>query len=91
MSTMITIEKQGSTLHFAGILDCHSLGSVWSRYAQFANIDSINVAKLTRVDSAGLALLTYLCIGYQATLVDVTLQLKTLTELYDLEPVVLSN
>ncbi|WP_392552704.1 hypothetical protein RHO13_04895 [Orbus wheelerorum] len=90
MLTSISIEKQARTLYLDGILDCNTLAQIWSQHSKLlTNIDNIDVAKLNRVDSSGLALLTYLCIKYNTKLTGVSLQLTTLIELYDLDPVIL--
>jgi len=90
MSTSISMQKQASTLYLDGILDCNTLVQVWSQHSHLlTNINNIDVANLNRVDSSGLALLTYLCIQYNTKLTSVSIQLKTLIELYDLAPVIL--
>lgn len=89
MSASINIEIQGKTLYLTGILDSQTLELVWAQYLHFSNIAQIDVSALTRVDSSGLALLTYLCLTYNARLLGATSQLQTLIELYDLQPVVL--
>lgn len=91
MLTTLTTQKQDSTLYFGGVLDCNTLVKVWSqRSSLLAGISNIDVAKLDRADSSGLALLTYLCIEYQAKLIGIAPQLKTLIELYDLDPIILA-
>lgn len=91
MSTSLTMQTQASTLCLEGILDCNTLALVWSQHAHLlANIKHIDVAKLCRVDSSGLALLTYLCITYGIQLTGVSSQLSTLIELYDLDSVILA-
>ncbi|WP_392560933.1 hypothetical protein RHO12_06950 [Orbus sturtevantii] len=90
MLTSISVQKQASTLYLEGVLDCNSLAQIWSQHSQLlTDIHNIDVAQLNRVDSSGLALLTYLCIKYQTKLTGISLQLKTLIELYDLDPVIL--
>ncbi|WP_392558335.1 hypothetical protein [Orbus mooreae] len=91
MSASVTIEQKSTTLYLIGILDNHTLERVWLQYSHFSHIDLIDVSALTRVDSSGLALLTYLCLKYDAVLRGATPQLRTLVELYDLEPVVFLN
>lgn len=88
MLTLLTTQKQANTLCLTGILDCSTLNQVWSQHKHLlANIIHIDVAKLSRVDSAGLALLTYLCIEYNTQLTGVSSQLSTLIELYDLNSI----
>jgi len=91
MSTSISMQKQENTLYLDGILDCNTLVQVWSQHSHLlTNINNIDVANLNRVDSSGLALLTYLCIKYNTKLTSASLQLKMLIELYDLAPVILA-
>lgn len=83
----ITIQKQDNILHLSGILDCRSLNQLWQKTELFTNIEKINVAKLTRVDSAGLALLTYFCIEQNLKLIDLNKRISMLITLYDLDEI----
>lgn len=91
MLASVTLEKKSTTLYLTGVLDSHTLDLVWTQYSNFSNIDCVDVSALTRVDSSGLALLTYLCLGYDAKLQGASSQLQTLVDLYDLESVVFLN
>lgn len=84
----ITIQKQDNILHLSGILDCRSLNQLWQKKTElFTNIERVNVAKLTRVDSAGLALLTYFCIEQNLKLTDLNKRISMLITLYDLDEI----
>ncbi|XKM13818.1 hypothetical protein RCS94_01250 [Orbaceae bacterium ac157xtp] len=91
MITKVQFQVDNNVLYLQGILDNHSLNSVWQQQdTKYFNIKHIDTSQLSRVDSSGLALLTYLCIKYQVKLVSVNQQLKTLIELYDLDNIVLN-
>lgn len=89
MSATITTEVRDEILYLNGVLDCHTLNSVWQQKQQLLDkIKAIDVSKVTRVDSSGLALLTYCCIQQNAKLIATNPQLQTLIELYDLDAIV---
>lgn len=89
MSATITTEVRDKILYLNGVLDCHTLDSIWQQKQQLLDtIKAIDVSKVTRVDSSGLALLTYCCIEQNAKLIAINPQLETLIELYDLDAIV---
>lgn len=84
----ITIQKQADILHLSGVLNCATLKQLWhNKHDLLSNVNSIDVSSLTRVDSSGLALLTYFCIQNNVKLIAINQQLKTLIDLYDLDAV----
>ncbi|OCG01425.1 STAS domain-containing protein [Gilliamella sp. wkB112] len=84
----ISAENQQQILYLKGELDVHSLNEIWTtQKSLFNSTKAIDVAQLTRVDSAGLATLVYFCIKYQLQLAGINPQLQTLIALYDLQPV----
>jgi phospholipid transport system transporter-binding protein len=85
----IQTEKQQNTLNLIGELDAHSLNDLWStQHTLLINVTHIDVAKVTRVDSPGLATLVYFCNQYNVKLTGISPQLQTLIELYDLQTVI---
>ena len=85
----IQIEKQQNSLNLMGELDTHSLNNLWvSQDTLFSDVTHIDVAKVTRVDSSGLATLVYFCNQYNLKLTGISPQLQTLIELYDLQTVI---
>lgn len=83
---VITVQKQDKILHLSGVLDCDTLNQLWhNRTELLKDITGIDVSALNRVDSAGLALLTYFCIKQNIKLIAINRQLKTLIVLYDLD------
>lgn len=85
----IETENQQDRLYLAGELDVNSLHDIWQKQQTLlAAVACIDVSKLVRVDSAGLALLVYFCNQYKVKLAGISPQLQKLIELYDLEPVI---
>ena len=83
---VITVQKRDNVLHLSGVLDCDTLNELWhNRTELLKDIKGIGVSALIRVDSAGLALLTYFCIKQNVKLLEINQQLKTLIILYDLD------
>ncbi|WP_392565946.1 hypothetical protein RHO15_10375 [Utexia brackfieldae] len=87
--SLIDWQQQGNILLLNGILDRQTVALIWGqRIALFKQISAVNVASLSRVDSAGLALLVYCCLHFKLKLVGVSEQLNTLIKLYNLEKVI---
>lgn len=83
---VITVQKQDNILHLRGVLDCDTLNELWhNRTDLLKDINCIDVSALSRVDSAGLALLAYFCIKQSIKLIEINQQLKSLIVLYDLD------
>lgn len=94
MSELPSISIQLDTdgiLHLKGELDSNNLSQLWHSDVVDGklHVNAIEVSKLIRVDSSGLALLVYISINNGCKLVNINSQLKTLIELYDLQPVVM--
>ncbi|MDF7666455.1 phospholipid ABC transporter substrate-binding protein [Orbaceae bacterium ESL0727] len=88
--SQIETEKQQDTLYLIGELDTNSLNTIWRKQPDLLSaVTSVDVSKLVRVDSAGLALLVYFCNAYNVKLQGINPQLQKLIELYDLEPVIM--
>lgn len=89
MSPLIHWQRSGNTLDLEGVLDRNTLNSMWDKRDEWSSsIMVINVAKLTRVDSAGLALLVYACTMLNIKLSGISSQLQTLIKLYNLQSVI---
>ncbi|MDF7670434.1 STAS domain-containing protein [Orbaceae bacterium ESL0721] len=85
----IETKKEQDRLYLAGELDIHSLNEIWrTEQSLLVAVKTVDVAKLERVDSAGLALLVYLCNQYGVKLAGINPQLQKLIDLYDLAPVI---
>ncbi|MCX8583982.1 MULTISPECIES: STAS domain-containing protein [unclassified Gilliamella] len=85
----IQAEKQQNALNLIGELDFHSLNDLWiAQDTLLSNVSHIDVSKVTRVDSSGLATLVYFCNQYNVKLTGISPQLQTLIELYDLQTVI---
>ncbi|MCT4701984.1 lipid asymmetry maintenance protein MlaB [Enterobacteriaceae bacterium H20N1] len=83
-------KREGSTLVLAGELDGDTVQSLWQERAQvMAGVQTFNLARLTRVDTAGLALLIHLVDlarkqGGELALQGASDKLQTLVKLYNL-------
>ncbi|QIQ22497.1 STAS domain-containing protein [Zophobihabitans entericus] len=88
MSQSVQWQKQQQTLVLSGVLDRNTLNTIWQETDIAQNMQSIDVSALTRVDSAGLALLAYYCTHHDIALRGVSSQLSTLIELYNLSTVI---
>lgn len=89
MSSLIHWQRNDNTLYLEGVLDRDTLNFMWGERAQWEHsIVVINVSKLTRVDSAGLALLVYACTMFSISLSGISTQLETLIKLYNLQSVI---
>ncbi len=85
----IQTEKQQNALNLMGELDVHSLNDLWrTQDTLLSNVNHIDVSRVTRVDSSGLATLVYFCNQYNLKLIGISSQLQTLIELYDLQTVI---
>ncbi|WP_370555261.1 lipid asymmetry maintenance protein MlaB [Edwardsiella tarda] len=85
-------QRDGTILRLHGELVCDALGEFWrQRQALFQGINCLDISGVTRVDSAGLALLLHvqnLC-PEPAPLRGVSDRLHTLIALYNLHEIVL--
>lgn len=86
-------QRHGATLRLEGVLDCDSLEAFWSqRQALLAGVACLDIRGLSRVDSAGLALLLHAQnLGPDAPipLSGVSERLHSLIALYNLQAIVL--
>lgn len=81
--------KENNAFHLQGALEQTSLLSFWKANQQWdRDVKVIDVTNLTRVDSAGLALLVYYITHFGVKLQGMTANLLTLIKLYHLEKVV---
>lgn len=94
MSAVLNWRADDHILHLSGELDRDSLLPLWQQRVQvLKNITVLDVSELSRVDSAGLALLVHLLgdsqIGEQSlTLAGITHRLQTLITLYNLQAII---
>ncbi len=90
MEEQLSWEREGSTLVLAGELDGDTVQSLWQVRGQvMPGVKAFDLAKLTRVDTAGLALLIHLVALAREQGGDLILQgasdkLQTLVKLYNL-------
>ncbi len=83
-------EREGSTLVLAGELDGETVQTLWRERAQvMVGVKAFDLARLTRVDTAGLALLIHLVAlvrkqGGELILQGASDKLQTLVKLYNL-------
>ncbi|MFV4845463.1 lipid asymmetry maintenance protein MlaB [Edwardsiella tarda] len=86
-------QRDGTILRLHGELVCDALGAFWrQRQALLQGINCLDISGVTRVDSAGLALLLHvqnLCPGTPLPLRGVSDRLHTLIALYNLHEIVL--
>jgi len=91
MAETLSWQTQGQTLLLQGELDRVTLLSLWAqRENVLRDIHFLDVSRLDRVDSAGVAMLLHLCAlqaqrGMTLTLTGVTEKLRTLITLYNLD------
>ena len=96
MSEPLRWQRTGSTLALSGKLDRETLLALWhQRETAMAGIDTIDVAALDRVDSAGLALLVHLreivrAQGSTPCFSGITEKLQSLITLYNLQQIIVS-
>lgn len=87
--SFINWQHKGNTLFLNGVLDRQTLDQVWKqRQVLFKDISDVDVSALSRVDSAGLALLVYCSLQFHLKLIGVSEQLTTLIKLYNLGKVI---
>jgi phospholipid transport system transporter-binding protein len=87
--SLISWQQQGDVLYLKGVLDRDTLNQVWQQGSSLLDmISNIDVTELTRVDSAGLALLVNYCLNFNLQLIGINAQLRTLIQLYNLEKVI---
>lgn len=88
-NTNLIIEIDDEILYLKGSLNYNNLDMIWNKNNDLLiSLKNIDVSKLIHADSAGLALLVYLCIHYQAKLINIPKQLNTLITLYGLDKIV---
>lgn len=96
MSEPLRWQRTASTLSLSGKLDRDTLLSLWQqRETAMVDIDTIDVAALDRVDSAGLALLVHLreiarAQGSTPLFSGITEKLQSLITLYNLQQIIVS-
>lgn len=87
--SLIYWQQQDDVLYLKGVLDRSTLNQIWQQDSTlFDTIANIDVTELTRVDSAGLALLVNYCLNFNLQLIGINTQLRTLIQLYNLEKVI---
>ncbi|VEB95243.1 Probable phospholipid ABC transporter-binding protein mlaB [Cedecea lapagei] len=90
MAEELSWKQEGSTLHLHGELDGETVQQLWrQREKAVAGITTFELRGLTRVDTAGLALLIHLVAlvsrqGRQVELHGASENLRTLAQLYNL-------
>jgi len=90
MADQLTINKEGSTLYLAGELDSDTVLPLWQqRNSVVSGMRVFNLSGLTRVDTAGIALLIHLlALAKQQTkeahLEGVSEKIASLIQLYNL-------
>jgi phospholipid transport system transporter-binding protein len=96
MSEPLRWQRTASTLALSGKLDRDTLLALWrQRDTAMVGIDTIDVAALDRVDSAGLALLVHLreivrAQGSTPCFSGITDKLQSLITLYNLQQIIVS-
>ena len=96
MSEPLSWQRTASTLVLNGMLDRDTLLTLWQqRETAVADITTIDVAGLERVDSAGLALLVHLreiarAQGSTPLFTGITDKLQSLITLYNLQQIIVS-
>lgn len=97
MSDHLSWQSEGSQLRLAGVLERETLLTLWeARYGVMKQIDTIDVSALSRVDSAGLALLVHLQQiaqqqGNTLKFSGITDKLHSLISLYNLQQIILAG
>nr|WP_024966674.1 lipid asymmetry maintenance protein MlaB [Pantoea sp. IMH] len=97
MSDHLSWQSEGNQLRLAGVLERETLLALWeARYGVMKQIDTIDVSALSRVDSAGLALLVHLQQiaqqqGNTLKFSGITDKLHSLISLYNLQQIILAG
>lgn len=97
MAEQLSWKQEGATLHFFGELDGDTVQQLWpQREKTVAGITVFELSGLTRVDTAGLALLIHLTAvvtrqGREVELRGASENLRTLTQLYNLPETLLPH
>ena len=90
MAGELSWQREAATLHLVGELDSDTVGQIWHKREQImAGVKVLNLSALSRVDTAGLALLIHLVAFARQHHAEIALQgatdnLQTLTTLYNL-------
>ena len=90
MDVQLSWTREGERLALQGELDQDVLNPLWdARVEAMKGVSCINLQAVTRIDTAGVALLIHLIDqgkkqGFQVSLEGVSENLKTLAELYNL-------
>lgn len=81
--------RDADVLHLQGILEYETLAPLWQQRAELmAGLARIDLSALTRVDTAGLALLVhFVALGVNVRISGVSESLRTLARLYNLPEV----
>ncbi|TKI06910.1 lipid asymmetry maintenance protein MlaB [Martelella alba] len=91
MAEPLSWQVEGDTLSLEGELDRATLLSLWARRASLpSGVSRLDVSRLRRVDSAGVAALLHLCAfqsrrGGSLAVAGATDRLRTLISLYKLD------
>ncbi|WP_428944340.1 lipid asymmetry maintenance protein MlaB [Pantoea sp. FN060301] len=97
MSEQLSWQSEAGRLQLAGVLERETLLRLWEkRFDVMKQIDTIDVSALSRVDSAGLALLVHLRQiaqqqGKTLRFSGITDKLRSLIALYNLQQIILSD
>ncbi|MEM6161678.1 lipid asymmetry maintenance protein MlaB [Erwinia sp. P6884] len=97
MSEQLSWQSEAGRLQLAGVLERETLLTLWEkRFDVMKQIDTIDVSALSRVDSAGLALLVHLRQiaqqqGKTLRFSGITDKLSSLIALYNLQQIILSD
>ncbi|XBS69381.1 lipid asymmetry maintenance protein MlaB [Acerihabitans sp. KWT182] len=93
MAESLSWQAEGDTLCLQGELDRDTLPALWDqRDAVLSGIRFLDVSRLHRVDSAGVAMMLHLCVSRAEqdgalALTGVTEKLRTLITLYKLQDI----
>lgn len=88
---MLTYEIKDQCLYLTGDLNYQTLEDLWNTPFDFKNIQLVNLARLTKLDSAGLALLVNWVVCYQIKVQEIDEKMKMLIELYNLKEILASD
>ncbi len=97
MAEPLRWRAEAQTLHLSGELDQETVLALWpQRETVMKQIDTIDVADLQRVDSAGLAFLVHLCQisrqqGITLGFTGISDKLHSLITLYNLQQIMVSS
>lgn len=84
---MLTYELKDQRLELAGDLTYDTLNQLWQASFNFNQLKIIELSKVNKLDSAGLALLIHWRVCHAVALVGMDAKMNLLIELYDLNDV----